>query len=447
MNWPLPLTPIEELFFTDDRPAYPSCCFLRAGFSGCFDPGKLEATIRATIQRHPLLTAKVERRGSGLVWVPAEKPLPSIVWQVQPGPDGFPPAVRIDLLAEMGIRFLVHQHDSGSALYIQFHHAVCDGVGIFQLLHEILLGYAGSRESSVAQKPGLDLERWDRARRGVFALPIAKQLVLATRHFMNLWSVLQFVRKSPSALRPHPAEPHDGAPAGDYPAATTVRLTSEETTALQNAAGRLRVTVNDLLLRDLFMAVHEWRKSQDIHGSNQCLRLAVPVNLRAPGEHDVPVSNILSMVFLDRCDLNFDDPNALLRGVSHEMKRHKQRHMGQILPLALALGRNLPGGLKKHIWANKCLVSSLLSNLGKLFENSPLRGACGRLVVGNVTLHSVEVLPPVRPHMQAAFVVGTYAGQLWATLRYDLRALSRAQAHDLMSHFHRRVLSSRITAE
>ena len=209
----------------------------------------------------------------------------------------------------------------------------------------------------------------------------------------------------------------------------------------------MNVTVNDLLLRDLFLAHHEWRKLQDIHRSNDWLRLAVPINLRAPGNHHFPASNILSMVFLDRSDLNFDDPRALLHGVSHEMKRHKQRHMGQMLPLALALGRRLPGGLKKHIWANKCLVSSVLSNLGKLFENSPLRGTGGRLVAGNITLQSAEMLPPIRPYMQAAFAAGAYAGRLWVTLHFDSRAMSRIQAHELMSAFHRRILSSSNASE
>ena len=198
MNWPLRLTPIEELFFTDHRPAYPSCCFVRARFSGCFDREKLEAVIRATIQRHPLLTAKVEQSNSGLVWVPSENSLPSIVWQSQPDTDGFPPAVRLDLLAGSGIHFQVHQHGSESALSIQFHHAVCDGVGIFQLLHEILLGYAGGNGPPAEQDLGLNFDRWDRARRGVFALPIAKQLAFATRHFTNLWPVLHFARRSPT---------------------------------------------------------------------------------------------------------------------------------------------------------------------------------------------------------------------------------------------------------
>ena len=205
MNWPLPLTPIEELFFTDDRPAYPSCCFVRARFSGCFEKAKMESAIGTAVQRHPLLTAKVERRGSRQVWAPAGNPRPSVVWRSQPAAETFPPAASIDLRVETGLRFQVHEHDSGSILYIQFHHAVCDGVGIFQLLHEILLEYAAAN-GPVEQKPWLDFDRWERARLGVSTLPIAKQLTLAGWQLMNLWAVSGFIRRLPSALHPRPAD-------------------------------------------------------------------------------------------------------------------------------------------------------------------------------------------------------------------------------------------------
>ncbi len=334
-----------------------------------------------------------------------------------------------------------------STLFIHFHHAVCDGVGIFQFLHEILLEYAAAH-GPVEQIPRLDFDRWERLRRGPFALPIAQQLTFAARQFMNLWAVPGFMQRLPSALLSHPAEPHDGAPAASDASFTgAVRLTSNETSALQQAARRLKVTVNDLLLCDLFLAIQEWRKSQESQRPKDWLRVAVPINLRTPDDHNVPASNILSMVFLDRSGLNFDDPGALLHGVSHEMKRHRKRHMSQLLRVALALGRRLPGGLKKHLWANKCLVSSMLSNLGRLFEYSPLQDGGGRLVVGDVTLQSVDALSPLRPHMQAAFVAGSYAGRLWITYHFDSRAMSRIQAQELMSAFHRRILASSAAAE
>ena len=440
MNWPLRLTPIEELFFIDDRPAYPCCGFLRARLSGELDQARMEAAIRATLPRHPLLTAHIERHGSGLVWVPAQDSLPAIAWSLSSPPEGFPAASQIDLRTETGLRLQGYRHGSESALYFQFHHAVCDGIGIFQLLHEILLEYAAAQE-----RPAFPFDHWDRARRGIFARPLTQQLSLIPQHLRNLRTVSRFIRRSPSALCSHPAAPHHDPPGSGHPATVTARLTSEETVAVQQAARRLGVTVNDLLLRDLFLALQAWRKAQGFHAPDHWLRLLVPVNLRTPADGEVPASNILSLVFLDRCGLNFDDPDALLRGVSDEMNGYKQRHMGQMLPLALALGRHLPGGLKKHVWANKCLVSSMLSNLGKLFEHSPLRGADGRLVAGEVTLQSVEVFPPVRPHMQAAFAVGTYAGLLWATLHHDARAISQTQAHALMNAFHQQVLSSSAT--
>lgn len=426
----------------DDRPAYPCCCFVRAEFSGCFDRAALEAAIRANLRQHPLLTARVARRGRRLTWVPVEDPQPAIEWRAGPVDDKFPPATRIDLTAETGIRFQVVFDGSACALFIQFHHAVCDGVGIFQFLHELLIEYATAVGSPVDQQPVRDFDRWHRVRREMCGFPIAKRLAMAPRQLLNLWVAQEFLRRLPSALLPYRTEPHDSPAPDGYPAAIRARLTPEETAGLQRAARKLAVTLNDLLLRDTFLACHEWRNLQGSHRAGEWLRLAVPMNLRGADDQVLPASNVVSMVFLDRCDLNFNDPDALLAGVRHEMNRNKRRQMNLMLSLAVALGRRLPGGLKKHMWANKCLASSVLSNLGKMFENSSLKNATNRLVAGGATLESVEMLPPIRPHMPAGFMVGTYADRLWITLHFDPRPLKKTQAQDLMAIFLRHIRSS-----
>lgn len=442
MNWPLPLTPIEELFFVEDRPAYPFCCFVRAEFSGCFEPATFETAIRATLREHPMLTARVMRCGRRLTWVPVDNPQPSIEWNAKPTGDGLPPARRIDLNNEMGIRFQVFRGVAGSTFIIQFHHAVCDGIGIFQFLHDFLIEYA----TACGHPPGdAKMQRFDPtrlARRGAFGMTPAQRLAMAPRQIMNLWEARRFVFRSPKALLPGPVEPNDSTLPGFYPAAISARLTSEETAGLQATARKLGVSVNDLLLRDAFLACDEWRKIHGAHRRGEWLRLTVPMNLRTEHHQLLSAANVVSMVFLDRCDLNFDDPSALLTSVHHEMTRYKRRQSGFTLLLAAALGRRLPGGLKKHTWANKCLASSVLTNLGIMFEHSVLKSSSGLLVAGDTTLERIEMLPPIRPHMTASFAVGTYANRLWTTLHYDLRPMTQPQAQDMMTIFHRRIRSS-----
>jgi NRPS condensation-like uncharacterized protein len=442
MNWPLPLTPIEELLFVDDRPANPCCCFLRADFSGCFERATLEGAIHATLRQHPLLSARVARRGRRLVWVPVEDQKPVIEWMSKPTGDGLPRATRIDLSEEVGIRFQVLMDDAASALILQFHHAVCDGAGIFRILHDLLIEYATAHGQPRGKVTMSSLDPGLLARRGKFGLTIARRLAMAPRQIMNLWEARRLVGRIPAPLLPHPPAPHHQSVPSEYPAAISARLTSAETAALRPTARKNGMTVNDLILTDTFLACHEWRQLHTDQRSGQWLRIAVPVNLRTAQDRHLPAANIVSMVFLDRCGADFDDPSTLRRGLHHEMNHHKQRQMGFTFSLATALGRRLPGGLKKHLWANKCLTSSVLTNLGTVFLRSPLRDSSGRLVAGGVTLESLDTLPPLRPHMAAGFAVGIYAGQMWITLHFDPRPLTQSQARDLMGIFLRRIRSS-----
>ena len=105
------------------------------------------------------------------------------------------------ILRRTGLRFQVHEHDSGDILYIQFHHAVCDGVGIFQLLHEILLEYAAAN-GPVEQKPWLDFDRWERARLG---FPASDRQTADARGVANHESVGRLRVYTKIALRLAPA--------------------------------------------------------------------------------------------------------------------------------------------------------------------------------------------------------------------------------------------------
>lgn len=434
---------MEELFFVEDCPAYPCCCFVRAEFSGQFDRAALEAAIRVALRQHPLLTARLARQGRRLIWVPVDNPQPVIEWLSKRSGDWLPPATRIELTEDAGIRFRVLLGPEASTLILQFHHAACDGAGIFQFLHDLLIAYASVPAAHSPEEPEMTkLDAKSLVRRGTFGLTTAERLRMVPLQIMNLWEARKFVYRLPAPLIPSQAEPNDSPVPSSYPAAISTRLTSEETAALRRTAKQLAVTINDLLLRDTFLACDEWRKSRGGHRRGDWLRMAVPIDLRKAHDHLGSAANVVSILFLDRGDADFDDHATLLKGIQHEIDREKRRQMGFTLPLATALCRHLPGGVKKHAWANKGLATTFLSNLGVIFEHSPLKSSSGLLVAGEMTLEGLELLPPLRPYLTAGFAVGTYAHRLWIALPYDPRFSTQAQAQDLMAIFRRCVRTS-----
>jgi hypothetical protein len=81
-----PLTPLEEYFLLEDRPAYPWSFFVRLGLAGCADRQAAEKALRHCVAWHPLLSsiARQQRDGSW-IWQRIENPQPAVRWTTGTG--------------------------------------------------------------------------------------------------------------------------------------------------------------------------------------------------------------------------------------------------------------------------------------------------------------------------------------------------------------------------
>ncbi|HVX31072.1 MAG TPA: hypothetical protein VHA53_11380 [Nitrolancea sp.] len=187
------------------------------------------------------------------------------------------------------------------------------------------------------------------------------------------------------------------------------------------------------------LTLDDWNRR---HGrGSRPLRIVVPVNLREENGL-MPACNSVSMSFVDRSPAQLVDPHELLRNIVAELDETKNLRRGMaLLPIVRLLGM-IPGGLKSQLRSDRCLGTTVFSNLGIPFDRSPLQGPDGRLTAGEVTLESVEAAPPTRPLTHTTFVVHCYAGRLGITLRYDPDALREEDADSLLDDFFRRVRES-----
>lgn len=440
MSTSFPFTTLEEFLFWEDRPAYPWSCFNRLHFRGQLDRSKFEQVVRAILQRHPLLHAKARMRGrTHLEWI-VEAPQPVIVWEKGPVGGPFPPATHLDLLRETGIRFRVISDGCDSDLVIQFHHACCDGIGMFAFIHELLIAYAlacGATGEGL-RLPTLDPE--ELAGRGKFGLAFGKLARMLPKQAVGLLGVRQFLMRSAIPIVPHePADDND-APSPQYPAILTGTLdTSQSATVLQTAT-RMGVRLNDLLAARLFLALVEWRSANPIP-SDAWLRMMVPVNLRTQANHAMSAASLASLVFLDRRPLDCTDPERLLRSIHDEMSLILSHRLGFTFLFFSRLLNLVPGGLRRRSRDRRCAMTCILSNAGRIFADSPLPQQEGNLVAGNVRLMSFDSVAPIRPLTCISFAVTTYADQLSLTLHYDPSPLTSDQAADLLATFFRRLLS------
>jgi hypothetical protein len=443
MTSPLPLTTIEECLYWQDRPAYPWSWFARLEFSGCLDRAAFETALASAVARHPLLTAKVETVGRGrLRWRPVDDPRPIVRWET--GAVGGPPpaATYLDLQREIGIRFHVRTDTTASELIIQFHHACCDGLGGILFIEDLLLAYALACGSPPGQLKFRPLDPHRLRRRGRLGLSLPALLRMAPQQLVGVIRGRQFLTRRAVPLVPHRACPNGDNPPQNYP--TTLRYCFDEETTRRGrrAAQGLGVTLNDVLIRDLFLALAEWRSRQNIGDDGDWLRMVIPMNLRRAEARFLPAANMVGNAFLDRRGRDFADPARLLRGIHKEMALVRRWHLGLAFIFLANVYRWLPGGLERSIRADRCLSSCMLTNVGKPFGRLPLSDRQGRLVAGNVTLENIGFIPPTSPYSCVSVCLTMFARRLGFTMHYDPRPLSAGQAADLLDTYVRHIRDS-----
>ncbi len=435
----LPLTAFEEFLLWEDRPAYPWSIFARLRFSGRIDRRALESAVQVIMPRHPLLTSRLEIRGRRPFWVVQPGALPQIAWAEGPTGQAMPATGYQDLRKEIGLRLFVVENLDSCDVTLQFHHACCDGGGIEVLVNDLLIAYALAKgvRSRRLQLPPFDPARL--ARRGAYGLSFWTLLSMLPRQIVGLEGVRRFFSNAPSPLLPHQGLPGDDPPPAGFPATRTHTFTPVESAALYETARALGVTANDLLARDVFLALGEWRARHGAGDDDAWVRMMVPINLRSARDRLLPAANVVGSIFLDRRGSDLADPRKLLAGIARKLQLVKDNRLGLMIIYALRAFSLLPGGLKHNARRNKCTVSSIFSNMGKPLRRCPLPKERGRHVAGDVILEQIDGVAPIRPYNCATFLATDYAHRLTMTLRYDPRPVGAAQADDLAATFVRRV--------
>ncbi|MDR1958628.1 MAG: WS/DGAT domain-containing protein [Planctomycetaceae bacterium] len=429
---PLPFSIFEKYMLLDDRPAYPMDSFRFLRFSGRLNLSQFKESIAATVRLHPLLRSVARKvRHGNFVWEEVEHPL--FFRQIQgPLATRFPSPEAIDLFNEPGFKtYFVEEKDSCSVLF-QLHHSVSDGIGEMGVIVDILSDYAVRHKGGLPPPNPRKLDPSLLPLRGSSGLTLAKYFRF---YFPTAITTFQLLFHFPAPLSHHaPLNTEIGTK--DYLAFCVDELTPEETKIYFARAKTHRVTVNDLLLRDLFLAMGNWRKKWVAPGNHPWLRVSMPMNLRTEQLKNMPAANAVTMLFLDRKERDFSDPDQLLQGIHREtdwIKRTEQKH---VLLLSLRICNLLPGGIARELKSPKCRATSVLSNLGRVFESLPFpRQPDGRLIVGDAVLEEVDATPPIRSGTLISLSALTYAGRLRLTLRYDAKNMTAEQANDLLAIF------------
>lgn len=80
---PLPLTTMEQYYWTDDSDEYPTTFPVLLRFGGVLCEEPLRAALAVALERHPIFTWRVDPSGRRPCWVAASTPTgPYLDWDV-----------------------------------------------------------------------------------------------------------------------------------------------------------------------------------------------------------------------------------------------------------------------------------------------------------------------------------------------------------------------------
>ncbi|MDR2756318.1 MAG: condensation domain-containing protein [Planctomycetaceae bacterium] len=428
----IPFTIFEKYMLLDDQPAYPMDSFRFLRFSGRLNFNYFETSIAETVRYHPMLRSVVHQDQRGqFFWEEIDCPI--FIRKIRgPIASRFPNPEAIDLFNEPGFKVYFVEEKNQTSVLFQFHHSVSDGIGEMQFLADVLSDYVLRFQGELPPKNPRNLDQELLLQRGSSGLTLAKYFRF---FFSTAVTTRQLLFRFPAPLAPH-VPLNTNIPAKDYLAFCANELTQKETLNYFDRAKKHGVTVNDLLIRDLFLTMGVWRKKWFVPQGNPLLRISMPMNLRTESLQKMPAANTVTMLFLDRKEREFSNPDQLLKKIHWEtdwIKRTEQKH---VLLLSLKIRDRLLGGIKYELKSPKCRATAVLSNLGRIFESLPfMRRHDGRLFIGNAVLEEIDATPPIRSGTLISLSALTYANQLRLTLRYDAKNMTTEQSNDLLQIF------------
>jgi len=425
--FPLPMTPLEAFMVADTSVDYPMLCEFELRFHGQIQRSAFESALAFAVPRNPLFTCRIEPRGNNWVWITTDW-MPPVRWHSPDDPSEDLFNRPMDLASEPGLRLWVIAGQSESRLVLQFHHACSDAGGVGAFVEDLLAAYAAAIPGTpeVAPRP-LDPTR----------LALRGEAGLAGRGWMRkigdalagIREGAKFFLQAPKPLMAAPPTAQRAQPATAFPTYCSVDCPQALVSDLRRYAAAHDATLNDVLLRDMFLALRRWNANTKASGSGKRMRLLMPQNLREPIDHLMPTANLISFAFVTRTNRQCDDPVALLHSIREETAAVRRGKLS--LYFVGGLGSLQSAGLLPRVLnSNLCFSTAILTNIGH-----PLRHFVARfpsteqgLVAGDIVLHRMVGVPPARQHTHLGVSIANNLNQLSLTAKWDAHRYQLADA-------------------
>ena len=427
ISWPLQLTPFEWSML-DSVAGCEMVFFVKLQFTGAIDRDLFQNAVSQAIATQPLLQSNLAI-GDGFrncYWVAAKHPEIEIEWSSN-DPDA---NKAFDLSKEIGLKIRGRIEGDKIQLYFLFHHACCDGIGGIRFIEQILSNYhqALNPEDSVRHwRPDPELlkirnpqpninSRLRRLQRSAWVLPKRIFRIMFKKPVSITDSTLPVAEQENLTL-------------------PTRVLTEQQTRSITRKASEFDVGRNELLLRDLLLAIRKFndiRSSNDRQMQHRPFRVMLPISTRSREHKNMPAANCVSMVAIEIQDGQLDRPDETMSYLKKQMEFVGRWQIEYSWSQTISFLTSLPflGSLLNQR-SSPIRATGVFSNAGRIFKNNNLPRVDGKIRAGNMVLESFHASPPGNQFVPVTFSCNYYANRLTLTSNFNHRMLTRADAERL----------------
>lgn len=431
--FPLHLSSIERFLLDDDRPSHPMAFVIEMDFKGVVETNVFDRAMVAALHRHPLLISRIgPAKNHDECWLKPDGMLPRVDVDNFDAPINLPNGQEwIDLRNEVGLRIWIRQGVDRSRIIFQFHHVCCDGIGAYRFIGDLLAYYAAGVDGvDVPEIPNIDLKRLrSRADRCRFLSRGSANSQLIKNSLKDCFNI---IGKGCQPLAVNPASKFEEP--NPFPGLCSYNFSAKEFSQLRDVSKEMGLMLNDLLILELFQAMHCWNSEVSGREKNSKYRIMMPVDLRNTDDFETPAANVIGYTFVDRRAAELNDRDKLAAGIREETAGIKHNRVGERFNDMIAMGDNVRAFKKFAMRLPRALCTAVLSNIGDPSRRFLARfeRSSGCVVAGNLILERISGFPPVRRKSRASFSIVTYRRELTIGLRCDPVEFSKSDTEQLL---------------
>lgn len=416
---PLPLTPLELFLLQCATPRSPMVIRVVLRLTGECQPDLYVQTLQRAIERHPMLSCRLQKINRQWCWVPgAPEPIvlsrrAGAVFELECGTGN----KFIDLTQSAGLHASIVVLDDGVKVFLDVHHAVADGNGMRQVVTEWLHLYHCEVTGTPSKLPVIDPDRL--AKRHVFPQPASIAPISLKQSLINIWATIRGRTSRWAVARQRNGQPPDATSSH----CVEIILSDAQGDQLRERTAAWNVKLNDLVMVCSMSTFAQLAPSGRMHHNVTVLN---PIDLRMPSDRALSAANRFGIAIMRRSRAECLNPLAILRGIHDEMTWVRSNYIGVEFIKGLVTASKIPGGIDMFRRLGFFIPSLQWTCLGDVSRGGKrlLPWKEGMPISGNLQLATTTGFAPCAEDVPVSIATCETSRKITLTVRSSPRFLS-----------------------